>query len=570
MIIPPLLSPKFIKEKAGIYFCLLLMLPSLIWAWLDKRVWPWDQADYGYYSIWLWKILITSPWEWGQAMMLTLRLKTPGLPWLAQFVTPLGDLTGYHDSIFLTFIILTGLGSLLLIWLTALKIFSRKSFLVFLCPLIMAAAPLFVAMNQQFLVEIPQMMAVCWLLYIITHLDDWPVRRIFWHTTAAFLWGCLMKVTFPLYGMIAVIWITVRLFVRLKKNPSQWNAGKLRVVDYAAMVFSVLGGLTGLLWLTKNLPLLWLFVQINASHESGAVYGSDASFFSKVGKWLFSVVENYFTLPAFLVFLLIVLLFVASRWKVIWAKCMDKTTRKESLRNLPGLSLWLVCTASLLLAVIVHASQANEVSRFLIPLLPFFIFFLAGVLFFINNRFFIISIFAVFGFQYLSIHSYALGLLPDSIPVTAYLWKLDRDTTRYKQISGTIEETAARPECARRWIMAGCSVPTLNRSTLSYFMMKNKTVRDQNTRIFSYNYGDTDLPKLVQEIKSKRPVYIITLPASLIPTDLPEGLNLISPSLEASLSQSPWYQSQKNPADPDILIYKIRNEYYLPMRNLHE
>ncbi len=570
MITSPFLSRVLSKEKAGAFFCIGLMLPSLLWVWLDKRVWPWDQAEYGYYSVWLWKYLTINPLDWWDAMMLTLRLKTPGLPWLAQFATPLGDLSGFHDSIFLTLIVLISILSLILVFLTARSVFPGKNGLAWFCPLALAAAPLFSGMNQQFLVEAPQMMAICWLLLIISRLDQWPLRAIFWHTAAAFIWGCLMKVTFPLYALIPVSYIAIHTVRRLHKNPDQWSRGKLRRIDLAAMGFTIFGGIAALMWLVKNFDLLWLFIKINAQSQSGAIYGSASPFSEKIKFWLSSIIESYFTASAFLAVFLLILIFAFLQWKSVREFFRKKTARQKISHNLPGLPLCLVCTASFLLALIIHSSQANEISRFLTPLLPFFVFFLAGILSLLNNRVLIICVFTLFSFQYIFVHAHALGFLPNSPGLSEYLWRLDRDDTRSRQITETIEQTAARPESANRWIMAGCSVPTLSRNTLSYYMMKNKTVRNQDTQIFSYNFGESDLRKLVGEIKAKRPVYFITVPAESIPDGLPRGLNLISPALLEAMNHSPWYEKVTESPAPDILIFKIRDEYYLPASHLQK
>ncbi len=564
---PPDIS---ITKKTGVVYCFFLLLPPWIWVCLDRRVWPWDQADYGYYSIWLWKYFITSPLDWWDAMMLTLRLKTPGLPWLAQFATPLGDLTGNHDHVFLTIIILISGISLYFIWSSARTLFPGNQPLVFLCPLIVAASPLFLGMNQQFLVEAPQMMAVCWLIYILSRMDQWPIRRIFWHTAAATLWGCLMKVTFPVYSIIPLLSIAYHLFSVIRRNPRQWSQGKLYALDYAVMIFTVLTGFLGAFWITKNLESLWLFVQITAQAETGAIYGSAGSFLDKTGFWLNAIGKCYFTGNTIIIFVLLVIILIFLQRKNIKSRLHKRWKNHQSPASSPIFRVWMMSMASFLFALVTHSSQANEMSRFLTPILPYACFLIAGFVYFLKGRLPAYCLLALFFIQYIYIQAYSFNQYPGSKGVGEYPLRLERSDEKKKEIIKLINMTAAQPECAKRWIMVGCSVPSLSRSTLNYYLLQNQSARAQDTLILSYDFGENDLPRLLRQIKAKRPVYFITVPSASIPKNMPAGLNLISPSLLSAIESSPWYQKQAGAPSPNILIYKIRDESYLPSGNLHK
>lgn len=561
-----------VRDRVGVghVLAVVLMLPAIVWAWMDRRVWPWDQAEYGYYAIWLWKYFLSGPLDWWEAMMLTLRLKTPGLPWLAQFVTPLGDLTGRYDSLFLMTVIATGTAALLLLVRIAQCLFPGHRLLHFLCPLMMAASPLFLGLNLQFLVEVPQMMAVCWLLLILTRMDKWPLPRVFWHTMAACVWGCLMKVTFLLYGILPLILIVIHMGIRIRKNPSEWRTAKFQVSDYAVMIFALFAGVMAMVWLGRNFEYLWAFVHANAHSTSGSVYGSAAPFWDKMRFWTRAIVDCYFVIPTFLASLALIVIYVMARWKMLrWVNPKDLNPDKF-FRAPTCLNLWILSAVSFAFALAVHSAQANEVSRFLLPVLPYFVLIVAGILRFLNSRFLEICALVIFGYQYFYVTSLAFDLSPQGDSATSYLWTVERNPQRDAQLRETIQLTAAQPEAARRWIMAGCSTPTLSRNTLSYYMMKNRAVRAQDTQIFAYDFGESDLRKLLGQVKSKRPVYFISTPPDQIPPGLPEGLNLISPALLKAIAASPWYEKIPETPAPDILVYKIRGQSYLPGHGAEE
>src|SRR5438105_7890079 len=71
-----------------------IVSPSLVWAIIDKSIWPWDPAWYGQVSVDLWTTLHLDPGRWPSAMAHAFGSKPPGIAWFGQFFVPLGLAVG--------------------------------------------------------------------------------------------------------------------------------------------------------------------------------------------------------------------------------------------------------------------------------------------------------------------------------------------------------------------------------------------------------------------------------------------------------------------------------------------
>src|SRR5207253_1842232 len=85
------------------------VFPSIVWAFLDRSIWPWDPAWYGEVSADLWATLRTDAGNWGTAMAHAFGAKPPAVAWLGQFFIPLGGALGGDSTVLLLSIVVTPL-----------------------------------------------------------------------------------------------------------------------------------------------------------------------------------------------------------------------------------------------------------------------------------------------------------------------------------------------------------------------------------------------------------------------------------------------------------------------------
>src|SRR5258708_7201308 len=112
-------------KSLAVLTAVALVLPSLVWAWLDREVWFWDQAWYGQGSVELYQKLVHDPRHWIQAVLSALGPQAPGITWFGQLFVPLGRALGSVDlGLFLSVLVVQVI-TLLLVFKTGRAFFRR-------------------------------------------------------------------------------------------------------------------------------------------------------------------------------------------------------------------------------------------------------------------------------------------------------------------------------------------------------------------------------------------------------------------------------------------------------------
>src|SRR6267142_3049926 len=81
-------------KKLARLACLALVAPGLLWACLDYRPWPWDQAQYAEYTLRTLAAFREGPIAGFAAMGVLMGVKPPGLTWLGVPFAQLAALFG--------------------------------------------------------------------------------------------------------------------------------------------------------------------------------------------------------------------------------------------------------------------------------------------------------------------------------------------------------------------------------------------------------------------------------------------------------------------------------------------
>ena len=81
--------------------CPAMVAPGLVWAWLDHRPWPWDQAQYAEYTLRTLGAFKEGPLAGIAAMGVLMDAKAPGLTWLGMPFALLHDFLGRIEPVLL-------------------------------------------------------------------------------------------------------------------------------------------------------------------------------------------------------------------------------------------------------------------------------------------------------------------------------------------------------------------------------------------------------------------------------------------------------------------------------------
>ncbi|MDX2226097.1 MAG: hypothetical protein SFY92_03210, partial [Verrucomicrobiae bacterium] len=271
----------------------LLFSPLLIWVWLDRRYWPWDQADYGFASVYLGQLLLTDPAGWFQAMTSVLGYRAPGLPYLAQCAYVFGDTVGRIGPALLTVVVAMLMLGGAIVGMTVRSLCRLEVSL--LAVLLIAAAPVSLAMGQTFLVEAPQMAVVAALCGVMVKSPETPLHRLGLQVMLVGTVAMLFKVTSPVYcagpGLL-IAWIVARRMAesRREKPRHEWVRQDWVWLGVTGVVLFF-----GLLWYGKNGGTILEFIRLNTVDPAGEIYGSNQGVLRKFFLyWLPSVREGYF------------------------------------------------------------------------------------------------------------------------------------------------------------------------------------------------------------------------------------------------------------------------------------
>src|SRR6266851_854097 len=148
-------------------FYSILLLPSFVWVFLDRSVWPWDQAWYGEVTVQLYSTLRHEPGKWLQAMIAAFGTKPPAIAWIGQWFVPFGKRMGSIDLALHLSVLLIQFLTLVMVWRLGREVFPERSrWLPAIGCLFVGSAPLFIGLSHQYFPEPLQNLAVLWIFYI--------------------------------------------------------------------------------------------------------------------------------------------------------------------------------------------------------------------------------------------------------------------------------------------------------------------------------------------------------------------------------------------------------------------
>jgi hypothetical protein len=336
---------------------LLLVLPSFVWAALDRSIWIWDPAWYGRGSIDLWAVLHNSPERWVSAMVHVFGVKPPAIAWLGQFFVPLGGLLGSEQAALLFSVVLTQAVSVALVYEAGRRVSEGRVVPALAGALLTASAPLFVALSHSYFVEPIQTMSVAWVIFIMVSARCWHPSLTVAQLIAAISLGLLAKVATPLY--VAAPACAALLFsVTARPNragPCWWR--EKRFLASAALATALACATAA--WYGKNLHAALRQARLASANT---LYGTEGPFSSKLDFWIHRLEDALF-LPNIDVALGAVLLGGAVAFVL-------KRNEQGLHASLYPALVFVGSIATPIAAVASLSSQVNQDDRFLLPVVP--------------------------------------------------------------------------------------------------------------------------------------------------------------------------------------------------------
>jgi hypothetical protein len=451
----------------------LLCIPNLIWIFTTSQHWGWDESDYGFDSLLLWKTLTNDLSEWLKLMVTILPEKTPMFVWLGQFSSPLGMLFNSYDRGFLFFLVIIQYFILYLLYKINLKIFSSRLIAV-TGSVIIAAGNVFIAYSGSFFSELLSALLVVCLLYFLTHMDDLDLPLSCLLVLLLSLCVVLTKISAPVYSIIT---ICVILFYVIKKKgcPLKWPHYLLIGLNFLILLF-------GIFWFYNSVRHMLEFSWWSAFVS---LWGAESGFLHKLGYWCTECTRAM--VNPFLSVYVYGLLFLAV---FLGRKNIYKKT-----------GIILIPLSQTLLVLIVFSMATNQVVRFLVPLLPYFVILFCWTLAYSGKRLITVAVLCIFVFQlfynyHAKFHEYGLP---------ANVLKREKYEKEYEEIS----KIASYIKKGR--IVIGAEIAT---TSILYYSLKHDNYHPEILYFFAGNYvhsfGPLNIYNYWNRLMSERPQYYLT------------------------------------------------------------
>jgi hypothetical protein len=493
---PPLLFALLAATAAG------LVLPGFIWACLDQRVWPWDQAQYGEYTL---KTL--AEFRLGIApgiasLNAQLSFKAPGVTWIGVPYALLAPVFGRVEPALL-FATLTWQAVTLFACGWSAYLVSRSRLVAFAVTALLGSAPLFVGMSHQYLVEPLQTMAValCFLLALAAHRMSGEGVIVALLGVSALAMAA--KTSSPLYCALPMAYACIEIVRR--GSLSRMRVSPLLRLPLLGLAIS--GAVLVALWYALHFQVTYRNVVESTVGSFAPYYGKSAPFVTKAAYWALAFSDALVVHNASL------LIAAAAGTVVAWTLLPQshRADRKPSEGAEARHGGWVVGVAavSLVASFVVYSLQINDDTRFLEPLLPATAVVLAWGLSRRWERLACGAVLAVALGQYAVVYSRAFGLPSLTGVLEPWLRVVDRSDARQQQLQAVVRLTCD-PHLSGEVNMVGVDLPWLSHFSANFYATSAQAGRP----VCLYTglpFAETDLDRAVEWIKHAGPSYYIAV-----------------------------------------------------------
>jgi len=531
------------KKYAPYLISFILITPSLLWVFIDNRVWPWDQAWYGEVSVDLYyKFLNNSFFEWTKSMGSAFGIKAPAIAWFGQFFVPLSTIVGTIDRALMIQIIFIQFLSLVFIYRIVLLLTDKNKKLALLGTVIMASAPLFIGMGHQYFVESLQLFAVIFFIFIIINIGVWNKYNSIIAIFIVFAYAMLVKITSPLYLLLMMI-LGLFYFMRIirKNSAKEYFKKKTSIFLYLigiSFLFAVFS------WYVINWDNIYQFMKLASSGSAAELYGTKSDFLTKFRLWLVFFQKSFFisTIAYMIYCLLGFFLF----------QCILKFKQVMTVKN--SIVVFLVSLGSIFLVLIFFSFQINEETRYLLPILPYIVIAICLILNKMKNNFLIIFFLLIFFLQYFLVNSVALGIIKNT-PQGISSWVMKKNSSKddLKNIKALVKKTCVK-ESEFKINIVGVEFPWLNANSVSYYAMQDKLKTHIICYYTSLGYAENNVENAWRRFKSINPPFFIISDNEV--TKNLEAFNGVSSRIIEKIKVDPDFVQQDFSQSNIIKIFK--------------
>ena len=526
---------------APVVLALFLVVPSLVFTFVDQRVWPWDQAWYGEVAVDLWWTLLNRPGLWPSAMLNAFGTKPPVIAWIGQFFVPLGQALGSVEIGLLLLQCTGAITSLVLIFHAGRCVPSGSVGSGVFSMIVCGAAPLFVGMATQCFPEIFQSAAVAAVWCLAIAGKNLPRATAFSWLLLLGAAGLLTKATTPLYTIAPTILVIMNV-CRVSNEGAQVKHVKSnasRCLYFCSAVVS----LACVAWYVSNYHGVLHHIAIASSGEVALNYGQEPVFRQKAAFWTSAFLASFFAdWPAKTIFAAI----------VIFASCgiIRRQSRPQAL--MLGRKYFIFSLGQIALVVLVLGGQINEETRYLLPLLPSVAILAALGYSAVSNRSVKILLFALAAAAYLSTVSIAVGYREPTPSFSGWLKAPATDSAHKNMIQAAVSATSNASTNEKLQIV-GYELPWFNANSFSFFSAKHRLTSNVKALYTSLGYAEKSELRAWKRFEEIAPLFFVTLQTTEMCAD--DYLNTVSQAISERVRRDERFKPLPVAHSSEVRIY---------------
>ncbi len=515
-----------------------LVLPGLLWAWLDHRPWPWDQAHYAEMTLRTLAAFREGVISGVASMGVLMSLKPPGLTWLGAPFALLADLFGRIEPALLCATLVWQAGTLIACYASAWLLTGSRMTALAVAAFI-GSTPIFIGMNHQYLVEPLQTFAVSLAFLLALCARDMSKVALFCALATVAALAMAAKSTSLLYCGLPLLFAAYAL-LRSEIAPASW----IRRAGIPLVLLSLFGVALTVNWYAGHFAEMFEHARQSTVGAVVDNYGVRAGFASKASYWI-SALAAALAFPSWLPLL------AAATGAFIPRR--EGTAPAAALPPRQGTPSRLVVAAAavhLVAGLVAYSLQVNEDVRFLEPFLPASAMVMAALCNRLRRFAAPRTLLAAALMQFVLGYGYALGVWP-AASNHQWLLAVERDDTRRAQLRAMVDATCDRDR-PFDVNLVGVQYSWLSAASANFYAVWAQDGKPI-CRYAALDNGDMKSRLVLQRLDSfMHRYYISVVPARMPPQDF---VNRVSAEAFARVAASPDWERVRT-IDDTIVVFR--------------
>jgi hypothetical protein len=527
----------------------VLLFPSVGWIFKEQTVWPWDQAWYAETALQLAHAAQDGPLAWLKALLYAMPSKPPLLQWSGQVMTPFAGVLGSYERGFLLVNIAANAATLVLVFLIVLRL-PGSPMAGLAAVLLCGGASLFIGMTHEFVVEPVQALTVAGLIYLSVEARRLPTFRltvsiISWVALAFLAKSTSVGFLAPFLFYIAL----VRLGARRPPEPGfEWR-------DLALAGIAALLAAAAVAWYVVNWSSVVAHIKNATLSETALHYGSIGTLGSKLRFWgtaLLHAVTPWSFLGYGTALVILAGLALAA------VPILRSPVRTWFSDLAASGTLFAFCLAGTVVAgLVAYASQINEETRFLAPMIPITAVLAGWSLSVLRWKWLTAMAIVLFAANATDGHLQAHGAVSLAPFKSPWLKPYRVEPASVARFDRAVR-LSCDPKRPLRYTIVGVEMPDFNANSAAFFSEKQKGVLGYRCYYTSLNYAATDVQWELKRMDIIDVDHFVTLPADQIPVDPKDVLNKVAKPVAERIAASPDWERITDPSEPAQVFRRRR------------